>query len=168
MGLTDNPLNTTGTGKTISGTNDLGGLVGSLGLSGSALKAFNAKLAAATAGGSGTSTGAGTKTTVTQYNPADLIPLITPIWRAKTGQDATDAQVEAITQAVNAAMKENPKVLKSTGGANASRTAIPALKPAEVIQQQALAAPGTADFQAATTYYDALKGVIGGALGGRY
>ena len=166
MALPNNPFNTTGTGKTTGGTNDLGNLVGSLGLSGSALKAFNAKLAAATSGG--TSTGAGTKTTITQYNPADLVPIITPIWRATTGKDASNQEINAITQAVNAAMKENPKMISSTGGPNASKTSIPALKPAEVIQQQALQNPQTAGFQAATTYYDALLKVINGPMGGGF
>lgn len=153
---------TTGTGG-----NDLSGIVSSLGLSGAAATAFANHLnsLSSTASGSG---GAGTKTTVTQYNPDDLIPLITPIWRQATGSDATNEQILAITEAVNAAMKQNPKVAKTTGGASASKNVIPALKPQEVIQEQASAAPGTADFQAATTYYDTLLQALKGPMGGSF
>lgn len=156
-----------GTNTTGAGGNDLSGIVGSLGLSGAAATAFNNRLnsIAQTAAGSG---GAGSKTTITNYNPADLIPLITPIWRRTTGSDATNEQVLAITEAVNAAIKENPKVVKTTGGANAIKNVIPALKPQEVIQEQALKAPGTGDFQAATTYYDALLQAIKGPVGGGF
>jgi hypothetical protein len=156
-----------GTNTTGAGGNDLSGIANALGLSGPAATAFDNRLKsiAQTVSGSG---GAGTKTTITNYNPADLIPLITPIWRKTTGSDATNDQVLAITEAVNAAMKQNPKVATTTGGASAVKNVIPALKPQEVIQEQALKAPGTGDFQAATTYYDALLQAIKGPVGGGF
>jgi hypothetical protein len=106
--------------------------------------------------------------------PASDATNINSIWRSITGQDPTDKEQNAIVAAINAALKIHPTLTQSSGGVNASGGAADTLTTTkgadvnEVVRQQALQAPGTSDFQAATTYYDALLSAIKGPFGGGY
>jgi hypothetical protein len=106
--------------------------------------------------------------------PASDATNINAIWRSMTGEDPTDKQQNAIVAAINAALKIHPTLTQSSGGVNASGGAadtVTTTKGAdvnEVVRQQALQAPGTADFQAATTYYDEMIKAIKGPFGGGY
>jgi hypothetical protein len=117
---------------------------------------------------------------VTQYTPAAKgapateAANINSIWRSITGEDPTDKQQNAVVAAINAALKIHPTLTQSSGGVNASGgaadtvTTTKGADTTEVVRQQALQAPGTADFQAATTYYDAMLSAIKGPFGGGY
>ena len=118
--------------------------------------------------------------TIEQYTPgtpgapASSAANINSIWRSITGEDPTTKQQSAVVAAINAALKIHPTLTQSSGGVNAAGgSADVVTKTAgadvnEVVKQQALQAPGTGDFQAATTYYDAMLSAIKGPFGGGY
>lgn len=106
--------------------------------------------------------------------PATGASNLNSIWRSITGEDPTPKQQNAVIAAINAALKIHPTLSQSSGGVNASGGAADVVTKTsgadvnEVVTQQALKAPGAADFQAATTYYDAMLSAIKGPFGGGY
>ena len=120
------------------------------------------------------------QTTIDQYTPAapgapaSSAANINSIWRSITGEDPTTKQQSAVVAAINAALKIHPTLTQSSGGVNASGGAADVVTKTAgadvnaVVQQQAYQAPGAADFQAATTYYDAMLSTIKGPFGGGY
>jgi hypothetical protein len=133
-------------------------------------KALAANLAKGGGGGGSTSTAGGptSNVTVNKYSESAATPNINSIWRNTVGRDATAKEVSAITAAINAAMKANPDKVASSGGANSMTSRTAGADMNTVIQQQALANPEAAPYQAATTYYDSLLQILKGPLGGGY
>lgn len=155
-------------GGTVSGSSKstdsspLNNALASLGITQADIQALTLASSGTTAGGP---SGVTTKTT---YAPGAKTADINTIWRQYTGKDASKKQVNAITAAINAAMKASPDKSTNTGGDFSTTSKVVGADPNEIIKQQALQDPNAPSYMAATTYYDAMMSAIRGPLGGGY
>lgn len=117
---------------------------------------------------SGSSGGPSTTTSISQYKPQALTSSVNNIWRQELGRDANAKELAMVAKAVNDALKASPTTTYSDGSANPTNVTTTGVDTQAIIQQQALANPETAGYQAATTYYDALLSAIRGPFGGGY
>ena len=131
-------------------------------------KAYKARLAAAQANAAPTTGGPTSNKTIKTYTAGATTANINTIWLDQVGRAASAKEINAVTAAINAAMAANPdKTYNSGGDASTTRSTVGA-DMNQVIREQALKNPETANYQAATTYYDSLLNVLQGPVGSGY
>ncbi len=115
-------------------------------------------------GGGGGGSMASTRKQTTQYTLQQVRSAADSIYQNSIGRALNDDELRMLHQSLNAAFKESPEVTKISAKGNATSSG--GLDPRGFIEQQAEVNPEFANYQKATTYFDAMVNTLQGPVGG--
>lgn len=117
-----------------------------------------------TGGGGGGGSMASTRKQTTQYTMQQVRSAADSIYQNSIGRALNDDELRMLHQSLNGALKAEPTVTKTSAAGNSVTTG--GVDERGFMQQQAEANPEFANYQKATTYFDAMLGSLQGPVGG--
>lgn len=121
-------------------------------------------LGAGGGGGGGGGSMASTRKQTTQYTMQQVRSAADSIYQNSIGRALNDDELRMLHQSLNAAFKESPEVTKVSAKGNVTSSG--GLDARGFIEQQAEVNPEFANYQKATTYFDAMLNTLQGPVGG--
>ena len=115
-------------------------------------------------GGGGGVSMASTRKQTTQYTMQQVRSAADSIYQNSIGRALNDDELRMLHQSLNGALKAEPTVTKTSAAGNSVTTG--GVDERGFMQQQAEANPEFANYQKATTYFDAMLGSLQGPVGG--
>ena len=115
-------------------------------------------------GGGGGGSMASTQKRTTQYTMQQVRSAADSIYQNSIGRALNDDELRMLHQSLNSALKAEPTVTKTSAAGNSVTTG--GVDERGFMQQQAEANPEFANYQKATTYFDAMLSSLQGPVGG--
>jgi hypothetical protein len=100
----------------------------------------------------------------TQYSMQQVRSAADSIYQSSIGRALNDEELRMLHQSLNSTLKANPTITKTTASGNS--TTYGGIDERGLMQQQAEANPEFANYQKATTYFDAMLNTLRGPVGG--
>lgn len=117
-----------------------------------------------TGGGGGGGSMASTRKQTTQYTMQQVRSAADSIYQNSIGRALNDDELRMLHQSLNGALKAEPTVTKTSASGDSVTTG--GVDERGFMQQQSEANPEFANYQKATTYFDAMLGSLQGPVGG--
>ena len=115
-------------------------------------------------GGGGRGSMASTQKQTTQYTMQQVRSAADSIYQNSIGRALNDEELRMLYQSLNTTLRENPNVTKVSAKGNVTNSG--GIDERGFMQQQAEANPEFANYQKATTYFDAMLSTLQGPVGG--
>lgn len=121
-------------------------------------------------GGTGPSTRTDTSSNTQQIDDLDARAAANEAWTSLYGKDATGKQARALKAAINAYASAHPQITTTTShddgqghtsSSSSTKGGLDSTGAQQIAQDQVKGAPGYGEFQAATTYFNALQQALG-------